>query len=130
VIEFTLPLAPQAWERVTRGQFGQAYVPPDTRRFERLVGHLARRYRHAGGLLDGPLRLTARFYVQRPKRPKYTEPATRPDLDNYMKALKDGLNEVVWTDDSRVCRYGHDTGKYFADPGTLPRIEIKVEELR
>lgn len=29
-------------------------------------------------------------------------PTTKPDVDNYVKGVKDGLNKVIWQDDSQV----------------------------
>nr|WP_082786584.1 RusA family crossover junction endodeoxyribonuclease [Sporosarcina psychrophila] len=29
-------------------------------------------------------------------------PTTKPDVDNYVKAIKDGLIKVIWQDDSQV----------------------------
>lgn len=129
MIAMTLNIAPVAWERVKRGKHGNAYVPGKTRTFETECAILARRHRPAK-LLDGPLKLTVKFFVKPPKKLKYPEPASRPDLDNYIKALKDALNGVLWTDDSRVCRYGEGTGKYYAHGvPSKPRIEITVEEI-
>ncbi len=127
-LSFTLDIDPVAWQRVQRGRSGHAYVPGKTRAFENSIRMLARR--HAPKTpLDGPLKLTARFILVPPKRRVRSEPCVRPDLDNFMKALKDGLSGVIWTDDSRVCRYGDGTGKYYAMDGSGSRIEITIEEL-
>jgi Holliday junction resolvase RusA-like endonuclease len=48
---------------------------------------------------------------------------SRPDLDNIVKAVKDGLNKIVWRDDAQVVicnaskQYGHQ-----------PRVDISVLE--
>jgi Holliday junction resolvase RusA-like endonuclease len=50
-------------------------------------------------------------------------PTKRPDLDNIVKAIKDGANGVAWVDDSQVVdvsaskRYG------------TPRVEVEVVEI-
>jgi Holliday junction resolvase RusA-like endonuclease len=127
LIKFTLMIEPVAWERVKRSRDGHAYVPPKTRKFKIDCARQAWSHR-PNQILDGPLELTVKFYIPRPKRPKYDQPASRPDLDNYVKALKDALNEVIWTDDARVCRYGAGTGKYYV-MGAIerPRIEVTVD---
>lgn len=55
--------------------------------------------------LDGPVELSVRFYLPRPKSaPKrVTEPAKKPDLDKLMRAVGDALTAAgVWIDDSQV----------------------------
>ena len=59
----------------------------------------------AGG--TGAIRLYVNFYFSVPKsrarRLKECDPHTqRPDLDNCLKSIKDGLNQVAWHDDSCV----------------------------
>jgi Holliday junction resolvase RusA-like endonuclease len=78
-------------------------------------------------VLDCALKLEVRFYLPRPKRTKNTRPSVRPDLDNYVKALKDALNGIVWSDDSRICDLWAE--KHYAAEGTRPRIEMRVEEI-
>lgn len=29
-------------------------------------------------------------------------PTSKPDVDNYVKGVKDGLNKLIWQDDSQV----------------------------
>lgn len=51
-------------------------------------------------------------------------PAVKADIDNYIKALFDSLNGVVWQDDKQIVDLvAH---KYYSDQ---PRIEIEVEPL-
>ena len=129
MISMVLNLEPVAWERVKRGRHGNAYVPDKTRGFKADCATLAIRHRPPA-LLDGPLKFTVKFFLAPPKKPRFSQPAVRPDLDNYIKGLKDALNMVLWTDDSRVCQYGEGTGKYYdfsARP--RPRIELSVEEI-
>ncbi len=53
---------------------------------------------------DFPLALVMHVELGKPKKPRFGEyPATRPDLDNYLKAVVDGLGLAeVFTDDSRI----------------------------
>lgn len=55
-------------------------------------------------------------------------PITKPDLDNYIKGVKDGMNGIVWTDDAIVVDY-FDTGKYYVEENGRPRVEAIVEPL-
>ena len=81
------------------------------------------------GLMTGPIRLTAKFYFQIPpsrqRRLKEGDlHSQKPDLSNCVKAIEDGMNEVVYTDDSQVTQ--HVTGKFWS---LTPRAEIEVETL-
>ena len=49
---------------------------------------------------------------------------SRPDLDNYIKAILDGLNGVVFKDDAQVVNIG--ASKFFA---VTPRIYVQAEFL-
>lgn len=51
-------------------------------------------------------------------------PVIKSDIDNYIKALFDSLNGIVWQDDKQIVDLiAH---KYYSDK---PRIEIEVEPL-
>lgn len=59
--------------------------------------------------IDGPVVFSAVFYLPRPKRLLGRRTAalavphvTKPDLDKLVRAAKDALTGVVWTDDSQV----------------------------
>jgi crossover junction endodeoxyribonuclease RusA len=122
-----LPISPVAWQRVRRGAYGQAYVPTKTRNFEKQVGLLASQIPHP--ILEGALIMTARFILTPPKRLIREFPHVRPDLDNYLKALKDGLVGVLYSDDAQICKYGAGTGKYYDLTGSGERIELLLEEI-
>jgi len=127
-VEFTLPIHPMQKERARADVYRKFHTPQRSRDFEQSVKFLASKYRPRV-LLDGPLKLTVRFFLIPPKRRKFSEPAVKPDLDNFTKALKDALNGVIWTDDARVCQYGEGTGKYYDLAGGLGHIEVIVEEI-
>jgi Holliday junction resolvase RusA-like endonuclease len=48
-----------------------------------------------------PLKLSVRFYLEKPKSVKRLHPTVKPDLDNYVKAVMDALKDV-WGDDCQV----------------------------
>ena len=52
-------------------------------------------------------------------------PVKRPDLDNYVKAILDGANGLLWHDDSQIV----DLLMYKRYDKT-PRVEIKVREIK
>jgi Holliday junction resolvase RusA-like endonuclease len=51
-------------------------------------------------------------------------PITKPDVDNYLKGVKDALKGVIWKDDSQVVEV-FARKRYSA----RPRIEVKIKEL-
>lgn len=51
-------------------------------------------------------------------------PVTKPDADNYLKAIKDALNGVIWRDDSQIVDV--QVSKRYS---VRPRIEIEVHEV-
>lgn len=62
-------------------------------------------------LLDGPLSLSVRFVVPRPKshfgvrglRPSAPAwPAKKPDATKLLRGVEDALNRIVWRDDAQV----------------------------
>lgn len=42
-------------------------------------------------------------------------PTTKPDVDNYIKGILDGLNKVAWKDDNQIIKVS--CSKYFATRG-------------
>lgn len=54
-------------------------------------------------IIERPIELELSFYMKRPKAAKKRlHPAVRPDIDNLIKLVADGLNGVVWKDDSLI----------------------------
>jgi Holliday junction resolvase RusA-like endonuclease len=114
-IRIEIPGAPVAKGRPrlsARNGFARAYTPAKTRRYEDLIRLAAGEQMGERPLMEGPLFVCVEAYVPIPKtlstKPKlaliksgHLRPTTRPDLDNYLKVI-DGLNGVVWHDDSQV----------------------------
>ncbi len=85
------------------------------------------RAQHRGPPLDIPLKVEYRCYRSRPKSAgKSVYAATRPDWDNYAKAIGDALQGILWTEDSRIAD-GRVLKLYAEDDD--PRIEITVSRL-
>lgn len=76
-------------------------------------------------LLDGPLKVKARFIILKPKsKPKRViYPAVKPDVDNLIKAVWDVLNGLLYRDDSQIvsCQ----VEKVYGDPpGLMFSMEV------
>lgn len=52
------------------------------------------------------------------------QPATRPDIDNYLKQIFDGLNGIVWEDDGQIVTVT--ASKWYSD---RPGIRVRVRSL-
>ncbi len=82
------------------------------------------RQQYDGEPLDGPLEVTATFYLKRPKKPKFSAPAVPPDADKLIRAIGDALTQArVVVDDARITTW-HAT-KQYATGQTGATITIK-----
>jgi crossover junction endodeoxyribonuclease RusA len=83
---------------------------------------------------DGPLKVNCYFYFPRPKShfgskggKPYLKPTAptyhtgRPDTDNLIKFVADGLNGIFWCDDSLLCEVFAQK-KYDERPRTIVQI--------
>lgn len=89
----------------------------------------------------GPVEVLVRFHLPVPPSwPKWKKAAAldgrlraqrKPDLDNYLKLLLDGLNGIWWKDDGQIWRMLV-TKRYDAEPGThvAAIFEPEVELMR
>jgi Holliday junction resolvase RusA-like endonuclease len=137
-IRFTVPglPVPKGRARVTRQGF--AYTPAKTRSYEAAVrAYYCQACPGVPPIPAGvPISLTvaARFPLpaSAPKRQRYhltmggcVRMATRPDLDNIVKAVLDALNGVAWADDGQVCRLT--AGK--TRTAEVPQVEVSFMAL-
>jgi len=133
-ITFTIPGEPVAKGRprsFVRGGHVAHYTPEKTARYENLV-KLAAQQAMAGRLpLEGAVYLVVRASMGIPvswsvKRriaaaSGTVTPTKRPDLDNIVKAVKDGLNGVAWRDDAQVIEL-HAIKRYSATPSVYVQV--------
>lgn len=112
---FTVPGRPVPKERPRAGKNGNLYTPKATREYERAVGWAARQV--FVNPYDGPIELTVKIFVMN----------RGGDLDNYIKAICDGLNGVAWRDDSQVTRIRADL---VVHRKVMERAEIHVRILK
>jgi Holliday junction resolvase RusA-like endonuclease len=103
MISFSIPGKPQPKQRPRVTSHG-TYTPQATVDYERLVGWQCRSV-YKGKPLTTALKLTVRVFVKLPKRTvkeKGDWHTSRPDLDNIVKSIKDGLNGIAYLDDSQI----------------------------
>lgn len=114
---------------VIRGH-AMAYTPAKTVAYEGLIARAGHDAMGEDPLLEGPLAVTVFAHFQRPKswsRKKAEETiyhTSRPDADNIAKAAGDGLNGIVWRDDSQLASM--QIVKLYADK---PQLVIEVKAL-
>lgn len=138
-MKFKFDIAPveQARPRATRmGKEIRLYDPKKVAIFKRQLGMLARQQMLDRGLepFDGPLEVCMEFYrpvqasLSRKERARRLSgahrPTVKPDLSNYIKALEDGLNGIIWVDDNRIVQIVAE--KKYSD---RPRIVIEVNKV-
>ncbi|WP_246610371.1 RusA family crossover junction endodeoxyribonuclease [Comamonas fluminis] len=111
------------------------YTPEKTANYEAYVAGCAKQAMAGRPMTDGPVALSVTAYFSIPSSwPKKRQAAARagelrhiqkPDIDNLLKSLKDGMNGVVWKDDCQVCEL-HNCSKGYCDS---PRVVVTVEEI-
>ena len=118
---------------VKRGNFVQTYTPEKTRTYEILIKDAARQAMGGSEPLETPVSLY--LYIRVPIPASATKkrlqaiadgsekPIKKPDASNILKSVEDGMNGVVYHDDSQLINI-HVTKVY----SSLPGVDICVKE--
>lgn len=133
MIEIVLLGAPMGKERLRITRDGHGYTPERTLTYEARLAHRAQDVMGDQPLLDGPLEVDIEIHMaiaeSKPAKWKADalagriRPTKKPDADNFAKIL-DGLNLIVWTDDSQIVDLR--VRKFYSD---RPRFVARVSEL-
>ena len=134
---FSEPVAQGRPRFSTHGKYVKAYDPQKSRDYKRLLREMAQEvYKEQPDFkpFEVPLGLRVTAYRSVPKsfsKKKHEEavgkkihPVTKPDVSNYIKGIEDGLNGVLWKDDSFII--SEFCMKAYSDQ---PRIELVVWSL-
>ena len=109
------------------------YDPKKVATYKQQLGYLARQAMQERGLepYDGPLEVRMEFYrpvqasISNKERARRLSgvhrPTVKPDLSNYIKALEDALNGIIWADDN--CIVGLMAEKFYAEE---PHLMVEV----
>jgi Holliday junction resolvase RusA-like endonuclease len=128
-VSFDIPGQPVAKGRPrisTRGGFPRAYTPKKTANYEARVALAAQEAMQGNPPTTEAVSLSIAVGLpiapswskkkQAAARANQIRPCSRPDIDNYIKAVFDGGNEIVWKDDSQIAHL--EARKYYTDtPG-------------
>ncbi|KYG89014.1 hypothetical protein A0U40_13385 [[Bacillus] sp. KCTC 13219] len=137
MIQFVIPGKVQAQERPRFSRAGKGvrtHDAPKSRNYKEWVRLIAMQNKPPEPL-QGALRLEVDIYVMPPKKyhtkPKQAlincgelRPVTKPDADNLVKGIKDGMNGIIWGDDAQIVELV--ARKWYS---MEPRAEIKVQQL-
>jgi Holliday junction resolvase RusA-like endonuclease len=116
-----------------RGKFVSTYSPKTTVDYESKVSESAKLAMGASEPLETPL--AAYIYITLPVPASYSKkrtqaclsgqerPTKKSDIDNYCKAIFDGMNGIVFVDDSLIVSL-HATKVY----GTIGMVEVMIRE--
>ena len=115
-ISFTVPGDPRGKGRpkaTSRGGHARVYTDAKTRAYEDQIAMLTKAAMQGLEPLAGPVHVNVRvLFKPAPSASKRAReammameimPTKRPDLDNVVKAILDGMNGVAFKDDAQVC---------------------------
>jgi Holliday junction resolvase RusA-like endonuclease len=118
----------------TRGKFPVAYTPEKTKIYESDVGMMAKAAMGASEPLEGALEafIYVTFAVPASYSKKRTEACLsgqekhtkKPDLDNVIKSVIDGMDKIVFENDSQFTSI-HATKVY----GEVAKVEVLVKQV-
>lgn len=109
----------------------RAYTPKRTRTYEQTVAGAAKAAMRGSRPSPLPVQMTLVAFVPIPtswNKQQRAEalaglivPTGAPDLDNYEKAVTDGMNGIIYVDDSQICDVTK--SKRYSD---RPRVHVRV----
>ena len=127
------PVGKQRARYVKRGNFVSTYTPEKTRTYEALIKEASREAMGASEPLETPVTLYLYIRVPIPKSHskkkveaclnRLDQPIKKPDASNILKSVEDGMNGIVYKDDSQIINL-HVTKVY----STLAGVDICVKE--
>lgn len=134
MISFTVPGEPQGKLRARTGR-GRHYTPEKTVAYEGLIALAAQVAMAGRAPFDGPVSLSFTATYSIPSRVSKAKraammngsilPTKKPDIDNVLKAIGDGLNGVAFKDDVQIARLGKVEKIY----GLTPGLSVSVEPI-
>lgn len=136
-VSFTIPGEPQGKGRPRFkkvGNYTKTYTPEKTVAYENLVkleyqAQCGVKRFADGAMLD--MRILAFYAIpksaSKKKRAKMLNdellPTKKPDMDNIIKVIADGLNKIAYHDDAQIVHA--EVSKYYSDE---PRVFVEIQD--
>ena len=134
MIAFTIPGEPQGKGRPRVGKIGghaRMFTPAKTAAYEGLIAHAAQQAMAGAAPVECACAVQVSITVSVPRSWSKMKtaaallgevyPTTKPDTDNVVKAVFDGMNGVVWRDDVQAVDLAVKK-RYGATPGVFVRV--------
>ena len=120
------------------GNFSRAYTPEKTTNYEGLVALVVNEAINNGEtpfLNDNKLKCEINIYTQIPKSVSNKKrdlmkngsirPTKKPDLDNCIKSILDGMNKIAFQDDKQIVELK--ASKFYSE---TPYVVVEINELQ
>lgn len=118
-IAFTVPGVPVPLARPRMGRGGRVYTPEPSQQYKQRIALVANMHAYKHGWVRTDKAARYRVHVETYRA------AERGDCDNFLKAVLDGLNGVLWPDDRQV----HDARVVIRVDRQNPRTVVSVTVL-
>ena len=135
-MKFTIDLTPTAASRPRIPKFGKPYYNEPYNSYKNilkvLIGKEVIKSKRPLFKQYEPLKLHVTFYMpfskgtSKKKMDEMLYHTKKPDADNLLKAIKDGMNDIIYHDDGQVCEL--EVRKYYVD-GFEPRTEVQIYKI-
>lgn len=134
IYEFEVPGQIKGKERPRLNMYtGRVYTPGNTKDYETMVGQYFKLKYPRIKPLEGRIKVSIIVYFEilksTSKKAKedmlngIISPTKKPDIDNIVKVILDGLNKIAFVDDNRVTKI--EVEKKYAEE---PKVYVTIEE--
>lgn len=120
----TFSSLPVPKQRPRSSRNGKFYTPAKTKKSEEDLAFECLSQMKEKGLeiFECPLHIDIEFQIARPKSVRRRVPAVKPDIDNLIKTVLDGLNRCLYQDDKQVISVCA-IKKYCSKDGMILRVK-------
>jgi Holliday junction resolvase RusA-like endonuclease len=101
------------------------FTPQKTKHYEQEIATTAQCAMFGKELMEGPVKVEIRAFFFHAK--KTGSHVSRPDIDNIVKAILDGLNGVAFKDDAAVAMLL--ASKQYVNDEAQERVEVVVDNV-
>lgn len=139
-MKFVIDLAPKPQSRPRFTKYGRPYELKDMKEYKLAVERSVKEQMNGNKLVDVPISVSMTFYIEPPQyisKVKRNASALnderlnvmrKPDIDNYVKAILDSMNDIVFKDDGQISEL-YAKKVYSLRPRTEVTVKV-LEELR